>query len=152
VFRPDPTIAFVAAAREQVVALIESINQPQVSIPGRPPQAAHGHLCALRNPDGTYSAFVGLYLLESAQNVVYAREPREFPSDQYVEAEAEGVHFLESLGFILDNLNFGSLAADVQETTLRRIPLFSTPKRASAPQVDAASARKTALARFLASF
>ena len=158
-FRPDPTIPFVPAAREQVVALMESINQPQISIPGKPPQAAHGHLCALRNSNGSYSAYVGLYLPETAENVVYAREPREFPREEYVEAEAEGVHFLESLGFMLDNLNFRSLAADAQESTLRRVPLFSRPKRparpSAAPAADpdaAAAEQRAALARFLASF
>ena len=156
-FRPDPTIAFVAAVREQVVALIESINQAQISIPGKQPQAAHGHLCGLRNPNGSFSAFVGLYLPESAENVVYAREPREFPREQYLEAEAEGVHFLESMGFMLDNLNFRSLAVEVQESTLKRVPLFSSQKkpvaRAGAPEPNGSSAqRQGALARFLAGF
>ena len=154
-FRPDPTIAFVAATREQVIALIESINQPQISIPGKPPQAAHGHLCGLRNPNGSFSAFVGLYLPQSAENVVYAREPREFPREEYLEAEAEGVHFLESMGFMLDNLNFRSLAAEVQESTLKRAPLFSRPKpaaRPAAPEADGSRAGQAALARFLASF
>jgi hypothetical protein len=156
VFRPDPTIAFVAAAREQVVALIESINQPQISIPGKPAQSAYAHLCGLRNPNGSFSAFVGLYLPESAENVVYAREPREFPREEYLEAEAEGVHFLESMGFMLDNLNFRSLAAETQESTLKRVPLFSRPKpvaRKSAPEPEGSSAqRQASLARFLASF
>jgi len=157
VFRPDPTIAFVAAVREQVVALIESINQAQISIPGKQPQAAHGHLCGLRNPNGSFSAFVGLYLPESAENVVYAREPREFPREQYLEAEAEGVHFLESMGFMLDNLNFRSLAVEVQESTLKRVPLFSCQKkpvaRTGAPEPKGSSAqRQGALARFLAGF
>lgn len=156
-FRPDPTIAFVAAVREQVVALIESINQAQISIPGKQPQAAQGHLCGLRNPNGSFSAFVGLYLPESAENVVYAREPREFPREQYLEAEAEGVHFLESMGFMLDNLNFRSLAVEVQESTLKRVPLFSSQKkpvaRAGAPEPNGSSAqRQGALARFLAGF
>ncbi len=152
-FRPDPTIAFVAAAREQVMVLMESINRPQISIPGRSPQAAGGHLCAVQNADGSYSAYVSLNLGESAQNVIYAREPREFSRDEYPEVEAEGVHFLESMGFMLDNLNFRSLAADVQESTLRRIPLFASPRAPASPMADAQQGeRSAALARFLASF
>jgi hypothetical protein len=155
VFRPDPTIAFVAVAREQVVALIEGINQPQISIPGKLPQAAHGHLCGLRNPNGSFSAFVGLYLPQSAENVIYARDPREFPREEYLEAEAEGVHFLESMGFMLDNLNFRSLAVEVQESTLERVPLFR-PRPVARPtprEPDGSSAqRQAALARLLASF
>ncbi len=153
-FRPDPTITFVPAAREQVVALIESINQPQISIPGKLPQAAHGHLCGLRNANGSFSAFVSLYLPESAENVVYAHEPREFSLEEYLAAEAEGVHFLESMGFMLDNLNFRNLAAGLQETALKRVPLFAPPRPSAAPRRPEASRaqQQAALARFLASF
>ena len=54
-FTPDPSIQFVPATREQVVAIIEGINQPQVSIPGKAPQGVSGHLCGLRNANGTFS-------------------------------------------------------------------------------------------------
>ncbi len=155
VFRPDPTIAFVSAAREQVVALIESINQPQISIPGKLPQVAQGHLCGLRSANG-FSVYVSLHLTQSAENVVYAHEPREFPLEAYLAAEAEGVHFLESMGFMLDNLNFRALAAELQESIFKRVPLFTPPKPragAAAPEPAAASPQRlTALARFLASF
>ncbi len=155
-FRPDPTIAFVAAVREQVVALIESINQPQISIPGKLPQAAQGHLCGVRAGNGSFSIYVSLHLTQSAENVVYAHEPREFPLEDYLAAEAEGVHFLESMGFMLDNLNFRNLAAEIQETIFKRVPLFTPPKAkagAAAPEQAAAGAQRlTALARFLAGF
>ena len=52
-FQPDPSIRFVPVVREQVVAIVESINQPQVSIPGKSPQAVAGHLCGVRNGNGT---------------------------------------------------------------------------------------------------
>ena len=155
-FRPDPTIVFVPAAREQVVALIESINQPQISIPGKLPQAAQGHLCGLRSANGGFSVYVSLHLTQSAENVVYAHEPREFPLEEYLSAEAEGVHFLESMGFMLDNVNFRSLAAGLQESALKRVPLFTPPKPRVGPGATepgaAGAQRRTALARFLASF
>jgi len=153
VFQPDPTIAFVPAARQQVVALIESLNQPQISIPGKPPQSVQAHLCGLRNPNGSLSLFVSLYLPQSAENVVYVQEPREFPLEAYRSVEADGLHFLESMGFMLDNLNFRNLGAEQQDAILKRVPLFSPPRPpAAGPAPDSAAARAAALARLLVSF
>ena len=75
-FEPDPSIAYIPASREQVVALVESINQPQVSIPGKEPQSVQGFLCGLRNEDGNFSIFVSLFLPRSGENVVYVSERR----------------------------------------------------------------------------
>jgi hypothetical protein len=51
--------------------------------------------------------------------------------------EIEGLQFLESMGFMLDNLNFRNLSPEVQEQTIRRIPLFGgrppAPRPAPAP-------------------
>jgi hypothetical protein len=154
VFRPDPTIPFVPATRDRVVALVESINQPQISIPSKPPQSVTGHLCGLRNPDGTFSLYVSLFLPQSAENVVYVHEPRELPLEGYREAEAEGLHFLESMGFMLDNLNFRNMGPELQQRTLERVPLFSRPRAATAAaaQHDRAVAAQAAVARFLSSF
>ena len=151
VFRPDPTVPIVAATREHVVALVESINQPQISIPTKPPQAVQGHLVGVRNASGSFSVHVVLFLTQSGENVVYVHEPRELSFDDYREAEAEGLGFLESMGFMLDDLNFRSLTREQQEATLRRLPIFSrpAPPRAPAPAAPDAAA---ALARLLASF
>jgi len=155
VFEPDPTIAFVPASRQQVVALVESLNQPQISIPGKPPQSVQAHLCGLRNANGSLSLFVSLHLPLSAENVVYVQEPRELPLEAYRGAEADGLHFLESMGFMLDNLNFQNLGAEQQDAILKRVPLFSPTRSPPARVPDAAAARAAraaALARLLVSF
>jgi hypothetical protein len=162
VFSPEPSLAFVPAAREQVVAVVESINQPQVSIPGRPTQAVVGHLCGLRNGNGTFSIYVGLHVPKTGENVVYVHERRQLSVEQYRDVEVEGLQFLESMGFMLDNLNFRNLSPDVQDQTLRRIPLFSTPRAPAPAHAAAAGAAPAAtpapaadparLARLLASF
>lgn len=161
-FSPEPSLAFVPAAREQVVAVVESINQPQVSIPGRPTQAVVGHLCGLRNGNGTFSIYVGLHVPKTGENVVYVHERRQLSVEQYRDVEVEGLQFLESMGFMLDNLNFRNLSPDVQDQTLRRIPLFSAPRAPAPVHAAAAGAAPAAtpapaadparLARLLASF
>lgn len=156
-FQPDATTQFVPATREQVVALVESINQPQVSIPGKPSQAVHGYLCGMRNANGTFSIVVSLFLPSTGENVVYTHDRRQVSLEEYRQVEIEGLQFLESMGFMLDNLNFRNLAPPQQEATLKRVPLFSPPGSRTAPAAVAQVVRSAAsgaapLARFLASF
>lgn len=152
-FEPDPSIRYIPAGREQVVALVESINQPQVSIPGKEPQSVQGFLCGLRNPNGSFSIFVSLFLPKTGENVVYASERREVGMEEYRDVEVEGLHFLESMGFMLDNLNFRNLGQGQQVETLKRVPLFQEPRPAGAAAgAGAPEARNSErIARLLAS-
>jgi hypothetical protein len=152
VFEPDPSIRFIPATRDQVVALVESINQPQVSIPGKEPQAVQGFLCGLRNPTGTFSIFVSLFLPKTGENVVYVSDRRELEMEEYRRVEIEGLHFLESMGFMLDNLNFRNLAHAQQVETLKRVPLFQEPRAVPSPgEGEAARPPSERIARLLAS-
>ena len=126
---------------------MESINQPQIQIPGRAAQAAVGHLCGVRNGNGTSSVYASLHLPATGENVVYVHEPRELSGESYAEAERDGLAFLESMGFMLDDLQFQSLPPEMQDQTLRRVPLFTTP--ASAGKAAAPPREPSALARLL---
>jgi hypothetical protein len=154
VFEPEPAITWIPAVREQVVAIVESINQPQVSIPGKASQQVFGHLVGIRNGNGTFSIYVGLFLPKTAENVVYVHDRRQLGVDDYREVEIEGLHFLESMGFMLDNLNFRNLSPEMQDQTLKRIALFSRPRPPgeAAPGAKPAAGDPARLARLLASF
>jgi|SRR3990172_7314904 len=155
-FQAEPSITHVPALREQVVAVLESINQPQVSVPGRAVEPVLGQLCGIRNPNGTFSIYIALHFPKSGENVIYVHPRRQLSREEYRAAEVEGVHFLESMGFMLDNLNFTKLSPEMQEQALRRIPLFrpTSPPAAPSPAPGAVpTAADTArLARLLASF
>jgi hypothetical protein len=157
-FQPEESITHVPVTKEQVVAVVESINQPQVSIPGKSPQHVSGWLVGIRNTNGTFSIFVGLHLSKTGENVIYLHDNRHIAVEGYRDLEVEGLHFLESMGFMLDNLNFRNLAAPAQEEMMKRIPLFHPPRPPSAiPSAGGTSEKAdasegTAIARFLASF
>lgn len=153
-FKPEPSITWIPATREQVVAVVESINQPQVSIPGKASQQVSGHLCGIRNPNGTFSIYVGLNLPKSGENVIYVHDRRQLSVEEYRDVEIEGLQFLESMGFMVDNLNFRNLGAAAQEQTLKRIPLFSQPPPPgeAAPAAKAPGADPARVARLLGSF
>jgi hypothetical protein len=154
-FKPEPSLTWVPVVREQLVALVESINQPQVSIPGKASQQVLGHLAGVRNGNGTFSIYVSLHLPKSGENVVYLHDRRQLGVDDYRDVEVEGLQFLESMGFMLDNLNFRNLSPEVQDQTLKRVPLFSPPRppgEAPAPAARPAATDPARLARLLASF
>lgn len=149
VFQPDASLAYLPVSRGQVTSLLESINQPQISIPGRAAQGAQAYLCGVRHDDGSCAVFVSLFLSDTGENVVYAHAPARLPPGRYAAAAEEGRHFLESMGFILDDLNFRSMPAEQQALAMERVPLFSAPR--TAPPADRA-ATPAAVARLLASF
>jgi hypothetical protein len=157
-FQPEEGITHVPVTKDQVVAIVESINQPQVSIPGKAPQQVAGWLVGIRNTNGTFSIFVGLHLQKTGENVVYLHANRHVAVDAYRELEVEGLHFLESMGFMLDNLNFRNLAGPAQDETMKRIPLFHPPRPPSSSPSHGGLSERTeasegaAIARFLASF
>jgi hypothetical protein len=140
----------VPASRDQVVAVVESINQPQISLPTKVPQAAQAHLVGLRNGNGTFSIFVGLYLRQTGENVIYSHDRREIPVESYPELEHEALQFLESMGFMLDNTHFRNQAPEAQEQILRRVQIFSRPRPAAPAAAEARSGPRQALARLLA--
>jgi len=157
-FQPEESITYVPVTKEQLVSVVESINQPQVGIPGKTPQQTSGWLVGIRNANGTFSIFAGLHLAKTGENVIYLHDKRHITVEEYRDLEVEGLHFLESMGFMLDNLNFRNLAGGAQEETMKRIPLFHAPQAPRAAPVAGASSEKadageeTAVARFLASF
>jgi hypothetical protein len=156
-FKPEPSITWIPAAPGQVVAIVESINQPQVSVPGKASQQVFGHLAGIRNANGTFSIYVALHLPNTGENVVYVHDRRQVDVDAYRDVEVEGLQFLESMGFMLDNLNFRNLSPEAQEATLKRIPLFSSSRPRADFPAGAAPSRLAApdparVGRLLASF
>jgi len=152
VFQPEPNVTWIPAMREQVVAIVESINQPQVSIPGKPSQQVFGHLVGIRNGNGTFSIYVALHLPKTGENVVYCHARRQLTVEEYRAVEVEGLQFLESMGFMLDNLNFRNLSAEMQDRTMKRMPLFSEPRAPAVTAGAPATQDPSRLGRLLASF
>jgi hypothetical protein len=111
-----------------------------------------GYLCALGNAGGSVTLHAALWLAESGESVVYVHEPRELRPADYGAAEAEGVQFLESMGFMLDDLHWRNLTPEAQAHALARIPVFSAPRPAAGRAAPAVAAGAPAVARFLASF
>ena len=125
----DSSLNHIPAGPNHVIGLHESINQPLVNIPnfGTAPTAAY--VLGTRNDQGAYTVFVYLHQVETRAVIIYVSEPRLLTHEQYRVEEAEALRFVESMGFMVDNLHFPTLAPPEQDTVMNRIPLFRPPQR-----------------------
>ena len=129
-FVVDPSLGHVEATKENIVSVIESINHPHVGVPGHDTQSTQAFVIGRRNANGSFSLFVALYLEETQTAVVYTSDVPEFGVDQYPEVEAEALMFSESMGFMVDNVNFRALPPDQQDAVIERIPAFHADPKA----------------------
>ncbi len=119
----DDRLKGLPAVKEQVVQLFQSLNQPHLAIPGRKAGAATAYVLGLRGPQG-FACFVYLYLPDSGECAVYVPSTGTVPADRYQGEEAEALGFVESMGFILDNLNFRNKTPQEQDDAIKTLPVF----------------------------
>lgn len=135
-FTIDERLRGLPAVKDQIVALYESLNQPHLAVPGRQAGPARAFILGLRGPQG-FAVFVYLYMPESAQCAVYVPSNRAVASDKYQAEEGEALGFVESMGFIMDNLNFRGRAPQEQEELVATLPLFQRePPRPTGGKAD----------------
>ncbi|MCA9553525.1 MAG: tetratricopeptide repeat protein [Myxococcales bacterium] len=129
----DTTLSHIPARREHVVGLFESINQPLVNIPGHGTAPTYAFILGTRNDQGHFTVFVYLWQKESGAVVIYVSEPRALDRDGYRAEEEEALRFVESMGFLVDNVHFATLPPHEQDSVMARIPLFRPPMRVPDP-------------------
>jgi type IV pilus assembly protein PilF len=125
----DPSLNHVPARRETIVALLESINQPLVNIPSHGTASTGAFIMGTRNPDGYFTMYVYLHQPETKAVIIYVSEPRSLTVDQYRVEEEEAQRFVESMGFMMDDIRFPGLDVPEQESVISRVPLFRPPER-----------------------
>jgi hypothetical protein len=136
-YQLDPRLRGIPANRDQLVAVFQSINSPHLAIPGKQAGPAQGYVVGLRGAQG-FAAFVYLYLPEPQDCAVYVPD-RSVTSEEYKEAESEALGFVESMGFMMDNMNFRSLGVEAQAELMRTLPVFlKDPKLAVRPVTEKA--------------
>lgn len=158
-FAADPRITHIPAAREQIASLYASLNKPHIAVPGKQAQEVQACLIGI-GVGGAFSAFVYLFLTQSLEAVVYVDHERlRVEASGYRDLESEGLGFLESMGFIMEPLNFRSLAPEQQAEVMKSLPCFTKdlkalagPAAAQAAAAEHVDPPQLRLARLLASF
>jgi hypothetical protein len=129
---------------DAVVAVIESINTPQVSIPDAGSEPAKTFLVSCLVPSGNICLFWYLLYLETNRPLLYVAEVGEMAIQSYPQVESNAISFVEGMGFMLDNLHFRNRPPAEQISMLQAFPfareqLQRTPSAVRAGAVGALS-------------
>ncbi len=132
-YEPRQDIKHIQATREQIVAILESINQPMVAAMGRSAETAKAYIVGIRSQSsGLFSIYVYLYLVDAKECLIYLHDPPEIQMETYHDIEVESLAFVESMGFMVDNVNFRDMQPDQQEEYMDGIPVFQADLEAFA--------------------
>ena len=162
-FTPLPGRNSLGVGPDRVVAVIESINTPNIAIPELGTEPTKAYLVGCLTPSGGATIFCYLLFLDTNRPIVYISSPPEVPLDQYPMLESDSIQFVESMGFMLDNLNFRARTPQDQQSLVETLPFFyeqqprmaGTLPQSAAEMVlprDQVPPERLAVARFLASF
>jgi hypothetical protein len=162
-FSPLPGHTSLQIGLDRLVAVIESINSPNIAIPEMGTEPTKAYLVGCLTPQGGACIFCYLLMTDTNRPIIYISNPPEVALDQYPALENEAIQFVESMGFMLDNLNFRQRSAGEQAVLTEALPFLreqqarlpgsSRPTAAGqAIGADAIPPERQALARFLASF
>jgi hypothetical protein len=125
VFDIHPEVKSIQVGREQIVTIIESINSPMVAAANKPLEPAKSYILGVRNPSGLFSIYVYLHLLQSKECQIFLHDPPEIPMESYHDTELEALQFVESMGFMVDNVNFRNMDPEQQAQLMEELPMFT---------------------------
>lgn len=152
-FNLDETVRALDATREQVAALFQSINAPHVAIPGRRAGPAQAFIACLRGTQG-FTVTIYLFLSESHDCAVYLTDRVAQTPEDYRTLQTDALAFVESMGFMMDNLNYRALPSERQMEVLGSLPMYrsrtATPTAAPGDRPPLSSVAR--LARLFSSF
>ena len=148
-YTQETRVTHIQTGHEHVARIYQSLNQPHLAIPGKNAQACQAYLVGTRNANASFTVWVFLHLVETEEGSVFLSENRALAADQYAPEEAEAMAFLESMGFMMEDLHFRERAPSDQEQLVKTLPCFRllTGKKKSTEPTKAEK-----LARLLASF
>ena len=123
-FSVDPRIKQLPPQPESIVAIHTSVNTPPLTLPGFPNQPVRAAVVGISSGK-VFGVFIHLYLTQSKRALVYVDKERSTVlADGYLPLEEEGLGFVESLGFIMEPVNFKEMSREEQLQTIQTLPCF----------------------------
>lgn len=153
-FAADPRIRCLPAQRERIVAIHTSVNRPPLTLPGKPNQPVQATVVGISS-GSLFGVFVHLFLTQSLEAIVYVDAARAtVQADGYRSLEEDGIAFVESLGFIMESLNYRDMSAEEQGQALKTLPCFlqDFSQLARPGKKEAPDSPQLRLARLVAAF
>jgi len=106
----------------QLLQLFRSMRDVQLALPGIPAQEASAYLCQYQNGEKV-GTLVALHLHKSAQLAIYVDTPREVSAEQAERALDQALVFVESIGFLMNDLDIQLHSASDRAMLWESLPL-----------------------------
>jgi hypothetical protein len=126
-FQVLPGRTSIGVGPDRIIAVIESINAPNIAIPDVGTERTKAWLIGCITPSGGACVFCYLLLTESNRPILYISNPAEVALDSYAVLEHQSIQFVESMGFLLDNLNFRARPPQEMAMLVATLPFFHEP-------------------------
>jgi len=101
----DKKCELLEVGPDRVRRLYQSLGDTQVALPGLQSQKSSAYLCAYEDAKGVQVVVV-FHLLVSRQLAIYRYDKGRVSPGNLNAVLDEGVHFAESLGYLLDDMEF----------------------------------------------
>lgn len=153
-FAADSRIRQLPAQRELIFAIHVSVNRPALTLPGKPNQPVQATVVGITS-GRRFGVFIHLFLTQSIDAIVYVDQERvTVQANEYRSLEEDGLAFVESLGFIMEPVNYREMSPEEQTQVLKTLPCFLKDLSHLSPSIkkEQADSPQLRLARLLAAF
>ena len=123
-FRWEKSLSALAVPAGAVLHLFRSMRDVQLALPGLPAQEASAYLCQYATPKGVGTTAV-FHLHKSSQLAFYLEAPHEVAAEQAEAKLDQALIFVESMGFLLTDLDIQLLGEADRELLWSALPLQS---------------------------
>ncbi len=147
-FQWDKSLKSLNVPAEKLLQLFRSMRDVQLALPGIPAQEASAYLCQYQGED-KIGTLVALHLHKNAELAIYVDNPQEVFVDQADRALDQALMFVESIGFLMNDLDIQLLSASDRTLLWESLPVRkgcapAEKNRGKAPVAAAPAAPKRA--------
>lgn len=121
-FQWDKSLKSLDVPAEQLLQLFRSMRDVQLALPGNPAQEASAYLCQYQ-AGANVGTLVALHLHKSEQLAIYVDTPREVPAEHADRSLDQALMFVESIGFLMNDLDIQILSATDRTLLWESLPL-----------------------------
>ncbi len=119
----DDTIEKLDVEAATLLKLFRSMRDVQMALPGFPSQEASAYLCQFQ-AGKSVATFAVFHLQRSGKLAFYRSEPGEVPPAKAEGVMYQGLDFVESMGFLLSDMDLELMADADREMLWKSLPLF----------------------------
>jgi hypothetical protein len=131
-FTLDTNITDLNVKEKNICKVLFSMNIHKVATPEMMLEEAKSYALFFRESKGKFSAFIALHLLSTNRRLYYYYSDNPFFDDKMGEVEEEAFAFAESLGAMLDEIDFTKLSDAEQDRWIDEQEIFS--QKTSVPE------------------